>query len=64
MKFKPVVTKIKLNPEQAVLACTCWNSSLALLVAGARTRATVCAFGGGVRSNPLYRSTQANAAAS
>ena len=22
-KFRPVVTRIKLNPEQAVLACTC-----------------------------------------
>ena len=23
MKFDPVITKIKLNPEQAVLACNC-----------------------------------------
>jgi hypothetical protein len=23
MKFDPVITKIKLNPEQAVLSCTC-----------------------------------------
>lgn len=22
-KFKPVVTRVKLNPEQAVLTCTC-----------------------------------------
>jgi hypothetical protein len=25
-KFKPVVTKIKLNPEQAVLQCSCYNT--------------------------------------
>lgn len=25
MKFKPVVTQIKLNPEQAVLACLCYT---------------------------------------
>lgn len=24
-KFDPIVTRIKLNPEQAVLACTCWS---------------------------------------
>ncbi len=23
-KFRPKITRIKLNPEQAVLACTCW----------------------------------------
>ena len=22
-KFKPVITRVKLNPEQAVLACSC-----------------------------------------
>jgi len=24
-KFKPVVTRIKLNPEQAVLSCSCYQ---------------------------------------
>lgn len=24
-KFKPEVTRIKLNPEQAVLTCLCWD---------------------------------------
>lgn len=24
-KFKPVITRVKLNPEQAVLTCTCWS---------------------------------------
>lgn len=23
-KFKPEITRVKLNPEQAVLSCTCW----------------------------------------
>ncbi len=24
LKFKPVITRVKLNPEQAVLTCTCY----------------------------------------
>lgn len=24
-KFKPQITRVKLNPEQAVLACECWD---------------------------------------
>ncbi len=24
-KFKPVITRVKLNPEQAVLTCDCYN---------------------------------------
>lgn len=27
-KFNPEVTKIKLNPEQAVLSCTCYASNV------------------------------------
>jgi len=23
-KFKPEITRVKLNPEQAVLVCSCW----------------------------------------
>ena len=26
-KFKPVITRVKLNPEQAVLQCSCWNDN-------------------------------------
>lgn len=26
-KFKPVITRVKLNPEQAVLTCACYNLS-------------------------------------
>jgi len=25
-KFNPEITRIKLNPEQAVLACSCYNT--------------------------------------
>ncbi len=25
-KFKPVITRVKLNPEQAVLQCSCYDS--------------------------------------
>jgi hypothetical protein len=27
-KFKPSVTRVKLNPEQAVLSCNCYNTGL------------------------------------
>lgn len=26
-RFKPVITRVKLNPEQAVLQCDCWTGS-------------------------------------
>jgi len=26
-KFKPVITRVKLNPEQAVLSCACYSVS-------------------------------------
>ncbi|MFH1508544.1 MAG: hypothetical protein ABIG46_09010 [Candidatus Omnitrophota bacterium] len=25
-EFKPIVTRIKLNPEQAILVCPCYNT--------------------------------------
>jgi len=27
LRFKPVITRIKLNPEQAVLACACYRGT-------------------------------------
>ncbi|MBU0878035.1 MAG: hypothetical protein KKD55_00305, partial [Candidatus Omnitrophica bacterium] len=27
MKFRPEITRVKLNPEQAVLSCTCYDDS-------------------------------------
>jgi hypothetical protein len=29
-KFKPTVTRVKLNPEQAVLSCDCYNIGLGI----------------------------------
>ena len=38
LKFRPVVTRVKLNPEQAVLACNCWDAGLiANALSGKRT---------------------------
>lgn len=28
-KFKPEITRVKLNPEQAILACRCYPSGIA-----------------------------------
>jgi hypothetical protein len=30
-KFKPVITRVKLNPEQAVLSCSCYNTGRSFL---------------------------------
>jgi len=27
LKFKPEITRVKLNPEQAVLTCYCWDQA-------------------------------------
>ena len=27
-KFKPVISRVKLNPEQAVLVCSCYNAGM------------------------------------
>lgn len=36
-KFNPTVTRVKLNPEQAVLACSCYNVNRANTGANSRT---------------------------
>ncbi len=28
LKLKPVITRVKLNPEQAVLSCTCFDAGV------------------------------------
>ncbi len=35
-KFNPEITRVKLNPEQAVLQCTCWTTGF--LEGGIRAR--------------------------
>lgn len=40
-RFNPVITRVKLNPEQAVLACTCWTNSSSALVNGNQRRNTL-----------------------
>lgn len=33
-KFKPVITRVKLNPEQAVLTCNCYSGVVPLFYSG------------------------------
>jgi len=33
-KFKPEITRINLDPEQAVLSCTCYNTSYKFVTNG------------------------------
>ena len=54
-KFKPVITRIKLNPEQAVLACSCWDRARAVNQAGVRANTLYCARN--TRTKPNYRTT-------
>ena len=32
-KFKPVITRVKLNPEQAVLTCNCYSGGMRMFQA-------------------------------
>ncbi len=36
-KFKPEITRVKLNPEQAVLACSCYDRGMASSASGTDT---------------------------
>ena len=47
LKFNPVITRIKLNPEQAVLSCSCFSRGATVRVAGTRrnTGSSICAGG-------------------
>jgi hypothetical protein len=42
LKFKPVITRVKLNPEQAVLMCECYSTGKKYLVGG--TLGTSCSY--------------------
>ena len=71
LKFKPVITRVKLNPEQAVLSCGCYNSGIRVSVTGTRSATStgkkLCGSGshGLTRSWPTkYSSTAINAAVS
>ncbi len=33
-RFKPIITRVKLNPEQAILSCACWNCGYSTSTSG------------------------------
>ncbi len=41
MKFNPIISRVKLNPEQAVLTCTCVRGRY-MSRNSRTTRATIC----------------------
>ncbi len=41
MKFNPIISRVKLNPEQAVLTCTCVRGRYVTRTSRT-TRATIC----------------------
>ncbi len=41
-KFKPVITRVKLNPEQAVLTCSCYDNDE--ISGGSETGFSVCVY--------------------
>ncbi|MCM8786463.1 MAG: hypothetical protein NC935_00175 [Candidatus Omnitrophica bacterium] len=55
-KFNPKITKIKLNPEQAVLICSCYRSGRVIATSGTRSSTRVCGRGT-VRGYPRYATT-------
>lgn len=55
-KFKPEITRVKLNPEQAVLACLCYDTGYMLIVGQEPPRRyTACHFPPGSKDPHLYR---------
>jgi len=42
LKFDPEITMVKLNPEQAVLTCTCYMSRRQGTRTNSTLRATIC----------------------
>jgi len=42
IRFKPVITRIKLNPEQAVLACGCYGLGRKSSSGGTTSAASTC----------------------
>jgi hypothetical protein len=63
-KFDPVVTRIKLNPEQAVLACLCWSARRRGATATNSRAVVVCRTNVSPRRAMCNRTTSANAAIS
>lgn len=61
-KFRPIITRVKLNPEQAVLACSCWLRAQPTTHVGTRRRASVCV--ASARTSASYSRTQASSARS
>lgn len=61
-KFKPVVTRVKLNPEQAVLACPCWSANVVGSAATKTATLTVCI--ANTRTDEIRCKTVASAAIS
>ncbi len=49
-KFNPVITRIRLNPEQAVLACSCYSRRRTNYPYGRRSAS--------VRSSVCYQNTR------
>lgn len=62
-KFNPQITMIKLNPEQAVLACSCFTARRCSTTTSSSITRTICLRN---NKNNVYcnRSTRASAASS
>lgn len=49
-RFRPEITRVKLNPEQAVLACSCYQGWYDTGRGGRSTMRSVCVYGYGPRT--------------
>lgn len=58
LRFKPMITRIKLNPEQAVLACGCFSRGLTSAAGVARNGTNTCRAKGLV--NRIHNSSASN----
>jgi len=60
LKFKPKVKRVKLNPEQAVLDCTCYSTGYLYPGPGPQTRQqSACQAGKSLANTNYYNSYDA-----
>jgi len=61
-EFKPAVTRVKLNPEQAVLQCNCFASGMASQTIMPEIAGTLACFAAPPKTEGLSSMTSMNSA--
>lgn len=63
-KFKPLITRIKLNPEQTVLACNCYDQGRLVSSNQTAGSTSVCSCAGDKNSTTLRQCSESTSSSS